>query len=89
MESTALKYNTDIDFAMEMDANDKLASYREEFFHPVNAEGKEKIYLSGNSLGLQPVATPNVSRMNYTAGKRWDRKRITRVICPGVHTSNH
>lgn len=58
MESTALKFNTDINFAMEMDANDKLASYRQEFFHPINAEGKEKIYLSGNSLGLQPVATP-------------------------------
>ncbi|MBI1221254.1 MAG: kynureninase [Bacteroidetes bacterium] len=40
-------------FAKEMDAQDALSSFRNEFHIPV-WKGKESIYLTGNSLGLQP-----------------------------------
>ncbi|MDZ4672983.1 MAG: kynureninase [Gemmatimonadota bacterium] len=40
--------------ALELDAADPLAPFREEFHIPLGAEGKPVIYLSGNSLGLMP-----------------------------------
>lgn len=40
-------------FARKFDENDKLGSYREQYFIP-KKEGKEVIYFCGNSLGLQP-----------------------------------
>src|SRR5690606_21359696 len=43
--------------AKKMDAEDKLAPFRDRFHIPKTREGKEVIYLCGNSLGLQPKAT--------------------------------
>src|SRR6476620_8897038 len=44
------------EFAQQLDAKDELRNYRDEFFfHKVN--GKEVIYFTGNSLGLQPKRT--------------------------------
>jgi kynureninase len=40
-------------FAETLDRQDELKSFRSEFFFPQH-EGKEVIYLTGNSLGLQP-----------------------------------
>lgn len=42
------------DFAKEMDQNDPLKSYRDRFYFPKHSDGKEAVYLCGNSLGLQP-----------------------------------
>jgi kynureninase len=42
------------DRAREMDARDPLSAYRERFFLPRGADGREWIYLCGHSLGLQP-----------------------------------
>jgi len=41
-------------FALEMDAKDPLAKYRERFYIPKTKNGDDCIYLCGNSLGLQP-----------------------------------
>jgi kynureninase len=43
-------------FAREQDRLDPLAQFRERFLFP-EANGKQAIYLCGNSLGLQPKAT--------------------------------
>src|SRR6187455_3465520 len=43
-------------FAKEMDAADPLKSFREKFYFPM-MNGKEVIYMTGNSLGLQPKHT--------------------------------
>jgi kynureninase len=42
-----------LEFAKSLDAHDVLAKYRQEFYFP-KLNGKEAIYLTGNSLGLQP-----------------------------------
>ncbi|NNE55987.1 MAG: kynureninase [Flavobacteriales bacterium] len=42
-----------LDYARAQDAADQLASYRNEFHFPV-IDGKEVLYFTGNSLGLQP-----------------------------------
>ncbi|MDK2771917.1 MAG: kynureninase [Flavobacterium sp.] len=41
------------EFSKELDRQDNLAKYREEFIFP-KVNGKEVIYFVGNSLGLQP-----------------------------------
>jgi len=46
-----------IDYAKTQDQIDPLAYYREKFHIPKNSEGKEWLYFTGNSLGLQPKQT--------------------------------
>ncbi len=41
------------DFALEQDRIDPLKSFREQFYIPQH-NGEETVYLTGNSLGLQP-----------------------------------
>jgi kynureninase len=47
-------------FALEMDAADPLASYREYFRQPVRPDGRPVIYFTGNSLGLQPKSVRSI-----------------------------
>ena len=44
------------EFAQQLDAQDKLHHYRNEFLFP-EVNGKKVIYFTGNSLGLQPKRT--------------------------------
>jgi kynureninase len=44
------------EFAQSLDAKDELRKYREEFIFP-KVNGKQVIYFTGNSLGLQPKRT--------------------------------
>lgn len=49
-----MKFENDIEFAMQLDSNDPLHSYRMKFHIPKTPAGKDVIYFAGNSLGLQP-----------------------------------
>lgn len=40
--------------ARELDRNDCLSGFRDEFLIPKKADGSEQLYFCGNSLGLQP-----------------------------------
>ncbi len=51
-----MTYQHTIEFAKKQDANDALKSFREQFFIPQH-EGKDCVYFTGNSLGLQPKTT--------------------------------
>lgn len=48
-----MKFENSLDFAKKMDENDSLKSYRERFHYP-QSNGRNVIYFTGNSLGLQP-----------------------------------
>ncbi|MCA0151798.1 kynureninase [Winogradskyella vincentii] len=50
-------FKTGLDFALELDRNDKLSHFRNQFHIPKHTDGKDCIYLCGNSLGLQPRVT--------------------------------
>ncbi|MBZ9787449.1 kynureninase [Psychroflexus sp. CAK57W] len=52
-----MKYINSRAFAEEQDQNDPLNPFRSQFHFPVKADGSPKIYLCGNSLGLQPTQT--------------------------------
>lgn len=49
-----MKYENNIDFALQLDSNDSLHSNRLKFHIPKSSAGKDVIYFAGNSLGLQP-----------------------------------
>jgi len=44
-------------FARDEDSRDVLNSFRDQFWIPENEDGTPRIYLTGNSLGLQPRIT--------------------------------
>lgn len=48
-----MDYKNNLDFAKQLDSNDELNSFRNEFFIPQH-EGEDAVYFTGNSLGLQP-----------------------------------
>ena len=50
----SIAFQHDASFARKLDAEDPLAEFRERFHVPKGPDGKEVIYLCGNSLGLQP-----------------------------------
>ncbi len=43
----------------ELDANDELGEFRSRFHFPKTVNGDEPVYLTGNSLGLQPKSARN------------------------------
>ncbi len=51
------KYQLGLDFAKQQDYLDELSDYRNKFHIPKDKNGNELIYLTGNSLGLQPIST--------------------------------
>ena len=50
-----MTFQNDLSFAQELDSRDPLRSFRTEFHFPQHA-GRDAIYFTGNSLGLQPKA---------------------------------
>ncbi|MEM9142592.1 MAG: kynureninase [Bacteroidota bacterium] len=48
-----MQFQNTLDFAQRLDQEDVLAAYRRQFHFP-RIKGKEVIYFTGNSLGLQP-----------------------------------
>ncbi len=50
-------FKKSLDYAIEQDQNDALYSYRNQFHIPKNKHGNDLIYMTGNSLGLQPKTT--------------------------------
>ncbi|HAF79375.1 MAG TPA: kynureninase [Maribacter sp.] len=51
-----MEFKNTLQFAQSLDAQDDLSTYRDEFIFP-KINGKEVIYFTGNSLGLQPKRT--------------------------------
>lgn len=51
-----LQYKNTVEYAKFLDEQDHLKSFREQFYIPL-MHGKEAIYFTGNSLGLQPKNT--------------------------------
>jgi len=48
-----MNFNNTLEFAKTLDAQDPLKDFRQKFFIPQH-NGKDSVYFTGNSLGLQP-----------------------------------
>jgi len=63
-------FNTSLDFAKQLDSQDPLASYREQFV----INDPDLIYLDGNSLGRMPKAI--IERMQKAVEEEWGNDLI-------------
>jgi kynureninase len=54
--SNPMSYTNSLEFSQYLDANDPLRTYRYRFFFPQH-KGRDVVYFTGNSLGLQPKTT--------------------------------
>jgi len=52
--SLTIDYQPSREFARELDHADSLAHFRDQYHLPLGADGRPWVYLTGNSLGLQP-----------------------------------
>jgi len=50
-------YQNSLEYAKQCDTQDELSYFRTKFLLPKDSDGNDLIYLSGNSLGLQPTTT--------------------------------
>lgn len=57
-------------YAQLQDKNDALASFRDRFHHPV-INGKQALYFTGNSLGLQPKSAESYLKEELNAWAQW------------------
>ena len=55
-QTDIMEFQNSLDFARTMDANDPLKDFRNRFFIPQH-NGRDCVYFTGNSLGLQPKTT--------------------------------
>lgn len=63
-----MEFKNSLEFAQQLDAADPLKDYRNEFHFP-KVKGKDVIYFTGNSLGLQPKRTQKYVNEVMTAWK--------------------
>jgi len=55
-----MHFSADEDFALQLDSEDPLRSFRDKFHLPLGKNGKPLIYFAGNSLGLMPKSARQV-----------------------------
>lgn len=65
-----MMYENSLKFALKMDEQDELTEYRGKFHIPV-IDGKETIYFTGNSLGLQPKSTIDYINTELQDWAKW------------------
>lgn len=65
-----MNYENTLSFAQQMDGQDELRSYRSQFHIPV-INGKETLYFTGNSLGLQPKQTSSYIETELDSWAQW------------------
>ncbi|MCY3413440.1 MAG: kynureninase [Candidatus Heimdallarchaeota archaeon] len=92
---------TDRAYAIQLDEEDTLKQYRQQFHIPQH-NGKDAIYLNGNSLGLQPKSTKDVLDTHMESWKnfavegwfkdqRWVdlHKSLCKLMAPIVGAQEH
>lgn len=60
-------FENNLTFAKQLDAEDPMKKFRNEFHIPKDKTGKEQLYFCGNSLGLQPKKTQEYLREELDA----------------------
>lgn len=74
-----------LEYAKHQDQNDVLASYRSRFHIPKDNQGKELIYMTGNSLGLQPKSTKDYINQELEDWARLGVEGHTNAKHPWLH----
>lgn len=70
MTEINMTFENTLAFAQQQDKQDELAHYRDQFHHPV-INGKEVLYFTGNSLGLQPKSAKDYVNKELDDWAKW------------------
>lgn len=65
-----MNYKNSLEFAIQMDQEDPLKSYREKFYFPTFTK-KPVVYFTGNSLGLQPKSVKDYINIELDDWAKW------------------
>src|ERR1700736_2684786 len=65
-----MDFSADEQFALQLDAEDPLRSFREKFHLPLGKDGKPFIYFAGNSLGLMPKTARQIVKQELDEGAK-------------------
>ena len=65
-----MTFENTLAFALQQDKNDPLAHYKAQFHHPV-IDGKQVLYFTGNSLGLQPKTAKQYINQELEDWAQW------------------
>jgi len=65
-----MTHENSLAYAQKQDAQDPLAAYRDKFHHPV-IDGKQVLYFTGNSLGLQPKSAREYINKELDEWAKW------------------
>jgi kynureninase len=65
-----MAHENSLAYAQKQDAQDPLAAYRDKFHHPV-IDGKQVLYFTGNSLGLQPKSAREYINKELDEWAKW------------------
>ena len=71
-----MEYQSTIEYAIQQDKEDKLSFLRDQFHIPKDKEGKDWIYFTGNSLGLQLKELKNIYNKSWMTGPGMESKDI-------------
>ncbi|NQX92045.1 MAG: kynureninase, partial [Flavobacteriales bacterium] len=64
------KFEHNLDWAKRRDELDEIGHYRQQYYHPT-IHGKQAIYFTGNSLGLQPKGVKEVIDQELSDWALW------------------
>jgi kynureninase len=65
-----MNYENTLTYAKAQDATDSLSSFRDKFHHPI-IDGKQVLYFTGNSLGLQPKSAREYVNKELDEWAKW------------------
>jgi len=68
-----MNYQPNREFSEELDQKDPLKFYREKFYYPKMEDGKDVLYLCGNSLGLQPKSAREFTEREFLV---WEKDGV-------------
>ena len=83
-----MTYENTLEFAKQQDTIDPLKGYRNKFYFPM-MHGREAVYLTGNSLGLQPKATQDYVLNELPNAVLWLRKVSPLNLEAGAKSMSH
>jgi kynureninase len=76
-----------VEFAKELDQADTLKMYREKFFIP-QFQGRDTVYFTGNSLGLQPKTVSSYIQEELNDWAQHGVEGHFEAKSPGFHIMN-
>lgn len=82
-------FKSGLEFALQQDKKDQLSNFRNQFHIPKDDNGNELVYMTGNSLGLQPKITKDYIDQELNDWANLGVEGHTKAKNPWTHYHNY